>query len=384
MTISDNRRLDNEISWTAETQGLTARSFLPSKVTLEMTYSCSHSCVFCSCPWYAASRKFGLLPEQSAEDSKKMIDVLVDECGVSSITFSGGEPLLNPSLREIALHASKKRAEHFAAGPSGGATVKILKPPSLSIVTNGSPLDEGWLDFLAGVGASVAISLPGLSTYALHTGSPGADYHHALRMIGESKKRGMMTTASITVTRANFREIYETFAEALLAGADYLLINRFMPGGRGLSYIKELLLDGPMTAEMLATAEDVLKTAGRNGGIGTEIPKCFFHGMRFERLAARSGCSGALDFFAVDPSGYIRVCTHSDERLVHYSEYKKLSDNATWKSFSKREYLPPECSPCSEKFACNGGCRAAAAITGGSLDCVDPVFKIYDLRPEIL
>lgn len=354
-----------------------ARRFFPPRVTLEMSYSCTHRCVFCSCPWYAPAaprnRRYETGPEMGAAEYRRLVDLMVDEWGVSSITFSGGEPLLSPALRETAGYAAQKRVAR-----EGSASA----PPALSVVTNGSLLDSSWLDFFASVKASVAISLPGLSTYALHTGSPGADFRHALRMIGEAKKRSIQTTASVTVTRANFAEIYETFAEALLAGADYLLVNRFMPGGRGLANIRELLLDSEMTASMLATAEDVLKTAGRNGGVGTEIPLCLFRGMRFERLAARSACAGAVDFFAIDPSGFIRVCTHSDIRILHYADCGKIADNATWKLFSGRGYLPDECAGCSDKLSCSGGCRAAASIAGGFERPVDPVFQFFGRPPD--
>ena len=63
-----------------------------------------------------------------------------------------------------------------------------------------------------------------------------------LNWIKRSHDAGLRTTANVTVTRLNYSELFKTMSLALIAGADTVLINRFLPGGRGLQYRKELEL----------------------------------------------------------------------------------------------------------------------------------------------
>ena len=95
---------------------------------------------------------------------------------------------------------------------------------------------------------------------------------------------GITTTVNITVTKKNLFELYETISEALIAGADSLLLNRFLPGGRGLKYAKELLLSIEDINKMLDIAEEVLKTANRKGSVGTELPKCIIDTSKYSYL----------------------------------------------------------------------------------------------------
>jgi radical SAM protein with 4Fe4S-binding SPASM domain len=177
----------------------------------------------------------------------------------------------------------------------------------------------------------------------------------------------------VTVTRQNIHELYETIAQALLAGADTLLMNRFLPGGRGLHHADALELSTEQLTEMLDIAEEVLQTSERYGSVGTELPKCMVDEDKYERLTVGTRCSAALDFFVIDPSGYTRVCNHSPKRLVHFDRIEELKQDPYWKQFTMKDYLPSKCGACSLMGACDGGCREAAHIVGGCIDSPDPV-----------
>ena len=68
----------------------------------------------------------------------------------------------------------------------------------------------------------------------------------------------LRTTVNITVTRINYDELFETIALGLLNGASSVLLNRFLPGGRGLLYRQKLELSREQLNGMLDTAEEVL------------------------------------------------------------------------------------------------------------------------------
>ena len=160
----------------------------------------------------------------------------------------------------------------------------------------------------------------------------------------------------------------------MIKGADYVLLNRFLPGGRGLLN-QELLLTIEETNMMLDIAEEVLSKANRYGHVGTELPLCAIKNPeRYVHLQVSTRCAAAKGFFVVDPSGYIKVCNHSPKRLCHFTEIELLPNNPYWTSFQQRFYLPTMCKNCDKVSACDGGCREAAHVYFGSILDPDPLF----------
>lgn len=342
-------------------------SFLPSVGVLEMTYACNHRCLFCSSPWYADNNGFDIRPELTVDEWKRTIDTLC-RMGVCDIAFTGGEPLLKEGLEEIIRYAGACRAQHIET--KGGALVSRLEPPHLHLLTNSKLLTDKVIELCAELSIQLSISLPGIEAFHALT---GGDPYNVLKWFKRAKEFGLRTTVGVTVTKTNIHELYETLGEALLAGADTILLNRFMPGGRGIAHAAELSLTAEQVVQMLDTAEEVLQTAKRWGSVGTELPKCLVPNGRYERLNVGTCCSAAVGFFVIDPSGYVRVCNHSEVRLNHISEIDKVKDHPYWRRFVMKDYLPAPCMGCPHMSDCDGGCREAAHIAGGELDSMDPV-----------
>jgi radical SAM protein with 4Fe4S-binding SPASM domain len=345
-----------------------APSFLPSTAVLEMTYRCNHACLFCSCPWYAEGNGFDVRPEMTVAEWKVVIQK-VCTMGATNLAFTGGEPLLKEGIEEIIDFAAGCTAEHIRT--DNGKLVSEWKAPNLYLLSNGKAMRTEILALCRRHRINLSMSLPGFTTFADHT--QAGEARKVLEWFRKAHEMGVTTTVGITVTRRNLYELYETLAEALLAGADTLLMNRFLPGGRGLRYARELTLSRDEITQMLDTAEGVLQTAKRYGSVGTELPKCIVDASRYQRLQVGTRCSAALSFFVIDPSGYIRTCNHSPVRLNHVSEIEKVKDHPYWKRFVAKDYLPKACGLCREIGSCDGGCREAAHIVGGELDSVDPV-----------
>ncbi|MGD0093954.1 MAG: radical SAM protein [Planctomycetota bacterium] len=345
-----------------------APSFLPTTAVLEMTYRCNHACLFCSCPWFASGNGFDVREELAPHEWQAIIRKLC-EMGVNNFAFTGGEPLLKEGLEEIVEFAAACETEFIET--QDGALVSRRGPPNLYLLSNGKALRQEILELCRKHRMNLSLSLPGLATFSEHTA--GGDPRNVLRWFRAAHAQGVTTTVGVTVTRKNIHELYETIAEALLAGADTLLMNRFLPGGRGIRYARELELNVAEIGQMLDTAEKVLRTANRYGSVGTELPKCIVDASRYERLKVGTRCSAALDFFVIDPSGYVRACNHSPVRLNHFREIEQVKLHPYWKRFTQKDYLPRSCAPCSLAGQCDGGCREAAHIVGGQPDSPDPV-----------
>jgi radical SAM protein with 4Fe4S-binding SPASM domain len=347
-------------------QSRLAPSFLPATAVLEMTYRCNHRCIFCSCPWEDPAGGFARHEELSIDAWKDVLRTLAG-MGVCHFAFTGGEPLLKDGLHDLIEYAATLTVEHVESGDEG--LESRFGPPKLYLLSNGTIVDWAVLDFCKRLGVQLSMSLPGLSTYREHTGEGDPD--HILRMFREAETRGVATVAAVTVTRKNLHELHETLAAAFLAGARQLLLNRFLPGGRGLEHADDLTLDRAQVRLMLDTAEEVLRDANRQGSVGTELPKCVLEGRQYERLQVGTRCAAALGFFVIDPSGYVRACNHSPQRLNHVSEIDKVKTHPYWRRFTQKEYLPAACGDCPSIGDCDGGCREAAHIVTGALDGPD-------------
>lgn len=322
---------------------------LPDVAALELTYSCSHQCIFCSCPWEANP----MLRERelSTDEWKQAIDALLRR-GVRAITLTGGEPLTRPDIREIISHVTSRGA-------------------ALTLISNGRAMDEDFLRFLAENDASLCISVPGIETFASHTGVDNIE--GVLKLFSITRSLGINTTANIAVTKKNLPELYENIALPLINGADHVLLNRFLPGGRGLKNT-EYLLTVEEVNQMLDIAETVLEKAGRNGHVGTELPLCAIkEPQKYKRLYVSSLCAAAKDFFVIDPSGYVKTCNHSPARLCRYTELDSLAENEYWNAFKSRDYLPEVCRECDKREVCDGGCREAAHVFYGEITDNDPL-----------
>ncbi len=347
---------------------------LPALAVLELTYRCTHACVFCSCPWEAPAG-----PAREAELSpaewRAALEGLAAR-GVHRFAFTGGEPLLKEGALDLLRFAAGLECRRLEAAE--GEWIERRGPPELSLISNGRAVTAETLAVCREHRVQLSLSLPGLATYRDHTGA--GDPQSILDRFADARALGIATVVNIAVTRRNLPELYATISAAFLAGAGQLLLNRFLPGGRGLGHA-EWMLDADGVRAMCDTAEQALTDAGRTGTVGTELPRCVVDPARYRRLQVGTRCAAARGFFAVDPSGWVRVCNHSPVRLVRVAEVDRLREQPYWRRFALQDYLPAACRDCRQAGACDAGCREAAHVTAGAPDGPDPLFQMPGCAP---
>lgn len=273
--------------------------------------------------------------------------------GVKHITFSGGESTMRDDIFEILQYASKD----FTIG----------------LISNGRNIDKKFLHRLKEFNVLLSISVPGIETFADTTKNDNID--HVLDIFNLCKELNIQTVANIAVTKKNLPELYENIALPIINGATYILLNRFLPGGRGLQN-KEYLLSVDEINLMFDIAEEVLSKAGIYGHVGTELPYCIIRRPdKYKYLRISSMCAAAKSFFVIDPSGYIKVCNHSPKRLCRWDEIDSLEKNEYWNKFVISDYIPEMCRTCMHLGTkCDGGCREAAHVFYGNIYDKDPCF----------
>ena len=324
---------------------------LPLSVVLELTYKCNHRCIFCSCPWYAPESTYLKDDELSLGDWRTAIDRLY-RLGIESFSISGGEAILKDCMPEIVEYI---HAEGLKRG---------MKNP-IVLISNGLAMKEEYLHLFKRCNVHLSMSLPGYSTFQEHTGVDNAD--GVLGWFEKAKSLGMLTTVNITVTQKNYHELFETISMGLLSGASSVLLNRFLPGGRGLEQMNDLMLSPEQVNGMLDTAEEVLTTANRYGFLGTEVAYCTIKSpQKYKRINIGYKCAAAKEFFVIDPSGKIRTCNHSPRIVGHIFNEPMIEDVDYWNTFAHSGYKPSMCSGCKTITLCDCGCREVAHILHGS------------------
>ena len=343
-----------------------APSFLPATAVLEMTYRCNHRCLFCSCPWEAENGGYDRGAELTTEQWKGIIGKLCT-MGVTNLAFTGGEALLRPDIWDLIAFAASCTTEHIET--KDGVLESAFAPPKIHLLSNGLVVNTAVLEHCKKYNVQLSLSLPGLSTFRAHT--QAGDPDHILAMFSAAKEMGVVTIVNTAVTRINLHELDRVLAAALLAGAEQVLLNRFLPGGRGLSHANDLMLTAEQILEMLDTAEEVLEAAGRFGSLGTEVPRCLVDPARYKRMSVSTRCGAALGFFVVGPNGWVRVCNHSPIQIAPFDQIASVKTHPYWRTFTQKQYLPKECSGCKHEAGCDGGCREAAHIVRGSVSSLD-------------
>ena len=251
-------------------QSRLAPSFLPATAVLEMTYRCNHQCIFCSCPWENPAGGFPKYEELSIDAWKDVLRTLAG-MGVCHFAFTGGEPLLKDGLLELIEYAATLTAEHIESGDNG--LESRLAPPKLYLLSNGSAVDWAVLDFCKRIGVQLSMSLPGLSTYREHT---GAGDPNTFSTCSARPRNGHPNGGRRHRHAQEPRRVARNARGGVSGRRRQLLLNRFLPGGRGLEHADELSLDRDEVRQMLDTAEEVLGDANRFGSVGTELPSAFW------------------------------------------------------------------------------------------------------------
>lgn len=331
---------------------------IPQNAVLELTYLCNHKCKFCSCPWESTDKEIEFYQkgeELNFSQWKKAIDILID-LGVENVSISGGECLMKDCLIDILQYIRQSN--------------KLNNNKPIVLISNGLLINNKYLDIFKRLNIHLSMSLPGIETFEYHTNVNNAK--GVLYWLREAKQIGLCSTINITVTKQNFHELYSTIANALIYGADTILLNRFLAGGRGLKYQKDLSLNKEQIKQMLIVTENLLSRTKRYGSVGTEIPLCLIDKtVKYNHLSIGSKCAATKQFFVIDPSGFIRTCNHSPQKVGHIFDKPIINNTQYWLSFQNSDFLPPTCLSCQEVNQCDCGCREVANIINKDLHSKD-------------
>jgi len=369
-----NRTFQKGISLTMRSiahYGLTypQKFIAPPLVVWNFTNICDLKCKHC---YQSAGKK--LPDELSLSKRLNVIDQLAAE-DVFSISFSGGEPLMDKDLWPVIEKAKKENMY-------------------VSIATNGTLLTKNTAKRIANVGVDyVEISMD----------SVHPEIHDKFRGVRGAWKRTIEGIENIveqdsvnvglapTITRMNFNELEDLIKLAMKLKVDKFFAFNFVPVGEGKNLI-DLDLTPEMREKMLNTLYDyyvkygivTLTTCPQYARVSMMRSKgelavtSHYSMMRGEktRLIAEfiGGCGVGRAYCAIQPDGIVTPCVYMPIKI---GDLKKQNFKEIWttspilEELRSRDDLKGHCGICEYRSSC-GGCKARAYAYFGDYKAPDP------------
>lgn len=330
------------------------------------TPACTSNCLHCG----FASNPPGK-DELGTEKTRQIIDNIYD-FGATYFGISGGEPFQREDLSEIIAYAK-----------STGMKV--------SVITNGSFLNEKNLDILVRNEVRVSVSVDGSPDVNDLIRGKGA-YSKALSAIRKTSKAGLLdclvaTLANVDSKKSNVssQEMEHVIKLAEEFGARWVVIHGFVPFNNS----KEHLSRAPSPQQYEKIWNEVYDLMLKYKGKPEVNVYCPF----FARIAKQRGlpdfenwfnnfflgkCSIAGKYMSVIENGDVIPCSFNDRIRLGNVQNKSLNNIWDELQLSKltlrlrnRDNLKGKCGVCEYREIC-GGCRTRAEIYSGNLFASDP------------
>lgn len=314
---------------------------------LEVTEECNLMCKYCYYGEKENRRKMS--PKVIDRVINRLIDNESRSNGIPSITFFGGEPLLNFSLIKYCIDKCRRSDN------------EVLQGTEFKVVTNGMLLTEEIVNYFNKEGVYVTISLDGNKTQHDYLrkkrnsqGSFEAIYRNLafLHHSSDKIKKRYAIRPTVTKTNKNITALFNFFKD--------LGVRNVTPG---IGFMKE-------------DPDNICLDIDQIEAFASEQVVCFKHEIEqelnfrdrsmfevFRRVfGARHinySCAACKTNWAIDISGQILPCHRffGEGNYVLGSVYKEKIDQAIINEFNVSVDEDENCSLCAIKYFCGGVCR---------------------------
>lgn len=343
-------------------------------ITGKCNYRCKH------CYMSAPNAKLG---ELSHEQCVSLIDQMA-ECGIQSVSLTGGEPLVRKDFYEL---------------------LDLLLKYEINVDTiysNGKLVTEQFLDELEARNQKPVIdmSFDGVGFHDWLRGVPNAEYE-VNRAFELCAKRGFTTRSELCLHKKNSHVFRESINHLGKLGVSSVKVNPVANTDSWEQYNEDYSISIHETLEIYMDYiphyfEDGMPIGIMLGGLfmcskGSEhyaIPAMKFNGNK-EHCESQTVCGHARHVMYLSPEGRMLPCmalSSSDVQL----DYPLATEIGLKKGLTDSTYLSlidtkisqyfehnPSCNECEHKYFCAGGCRASALLDGNNdIMGKDPMFCI--------
>ncbi len=307
---------------------------------LAVTYRCNAKCTFCYAGCNCTVNPVGNNKEMTLDEIKRMLDKIVFEAKVPSVSFTGGEATLRPDLPEMIRYARSLKMR-------------------VNLITNGMlSSNRDLAQRLADAGLhSAQVSIEG-TTAEVHeaiTQIPNS-YAKALQGIRNLKEAGVLVHTNTTVTKTNLQEVthFPAFVRNEL-GLKALSMNLVIPTGSAP-------LNGQIAVRYTQLGPYLKAILERSREVGVEFmwysptPMCIFnpitHGL------GNKGCSACDGLISVGADGQVLPCASFDEPVgdLLNRSFKEVWESKRAQEFREKFMAHDICKSCENFHICNGAC----------------------------
>jgi radical SAM protein with 4Fe4S-binding SPASM domain len=303
---------------------------------IALTYRCNNACRFC----YAHS-PYRESEEMSTEEIKRIIDMIVDDAKVPSLSFTGGEPTLREDLFELIQYGREKGLR-------------------MNLITNGRRCaSKEFVQKLVDAGlnsAQVSIEGPDAEIHDYIVGVSGA-FEQTVQGVKNLRETDIYTHCNTTICKPNkehLERLVDFHADEL--GLAYFSMNMVIYTGTAAKLREELQVK---YSEIEDIVKRVKKRASKKGiqfVWYAPTPVCLFnpiaHGLGAKSCAC---CDGLL---SVDAEGGLLPCSSFSEPVGNLLQdgFDKVWYSRASKFWRAKDFAPEGCKRCDKFEYCYGAC----------------------------
>jgi len=253
--------------------------------------------------------------------------------------------------------------------------------PKVSIITDGAHLDAPLATKLSDLGVHM-VQLTLLAGGAdVHDSLRGAgSFADATRAIATAAAAGLKVSASMVVTRQNYREASKVAELCFALGAQGMALSRFCSVPANHPAFERLMPSAGQVRYAAEAAAEMCESLGLPLAAALTIPRCVWgrpeHPPLRVGVCALVGSGGTL---TLSPTGAVRSCSLSTRT------HGTLGDEP-WPTIAERLWveeleplrrsLPVVCEDCTFARQCLGGCRLSTRPHAAHWSAIDPLAPV--------
>jgi len=303
---------------------------------IALTYRCNNECQFC----YAFS-PHRETSEMSTDDVKRVIDMIVDDAHVPSLSFTGGEPTLREDLFELIAYARERGLR-------------------VNLITNGRRCaDPEFVQRLVQAdlnSAQVSIEGSDAKSHDLIAGAPGS-FEQTVKGIKNLKETNIYTHCNTTICLPNANKL-EALVDFIADELElsYFSMNMVIYTGTAAKLRDELQIKYEDIGEIVKRVKRRANKKGVQFVWYAPTPVCMFnpiaHGLGAKSCAA---CDGLL---SVDAEGGLLPCSSFSEPVGNLLEegFERVWNSRASKFWRNKDYAAEGCKSCDHFGYCYGAC----------------------------
>jgi radical SAM protein with 4Fe4S-binding SPASM domain len=301
---------------------------------IALTYRCQNRCFFC----YASSPDRGReVHEMSTEEVKLVLDKIVDQARVPTVSFTGGEPTLRRDLPELIAHAKGRKMR-------------------TNLITNGIRCaGEDFVSQLAEAGldsAQVSLEAGDSQTHDTVVNHPGA-FQQTIQGLENLKQAGIHTHTNTTINSRNIDALPGMIDFLAMLGQEYLSMNMVIRTGEAVG-VDDVRYEeiGDIVIPLKERAEE----QGMRFVWYSPVPYCLFntvaHGL------GSQGCAAADGLLSIAPNGDVLPCSSFEKGIGNLvqEDFQEIWNRRQARYWRNKEFLPPGCRKCDLAHLCCGAC----------------------------